>query len=125
MWVLLGVSGFSYNFELFTGKENNPDANVDFGAASNVVVRMCQIVPDNIHHKVYFDNYFCSLNLISYLHNRGIDSVATVRSNRLLDCKVPSDKVFKKRGRGSYEEQQVKIGNCTIRTRVKFCRKSS
>jgi len=39
-FVLFGVSGFSYNFEMYSGQENN-DANryswePDFGASGNV-----------------------------------------------------------------------------------------
>jgi len=62
------LSGFSYNFEMYSGQENN-DANryswePDFGASGNVVVRLCRIIPKNMNYNVYFDNYYTSVPLI-------------------------------------------------------------
>ncbi|CAH1993758.1 unnamed protein product [Acanthoscelides obtectus] len=67
IWVLSGVRGFTYNLELFSRKqdiERHPN-EPDLGAASNVIVRLCRIVPENLNHKVYFDNYFAGINLAS------------------------------------------------------------
>ena len=45
--VLSGVSGFSYNFELFNGKENDQclPNGPDLGTSSDVVVRLARVLP--------------------------------------------------------------------------------
>ncbi|KAF2891581.1 hypothetical protein ILUMI_14592 [Ignelater luminosus] len=105
--VLSGVSGFSYNFELFTGKQGNKWQNnmPDLGAASNVVVLLSSVVPRDVHHKIYYDNYFASISLVEYLEKRKIHSVATVRTNRLYNYKSVTEKEMRKMGRGSMVEE--------------------
>lgn len=105
LWVLSGVSGFSYDFELFTGKVTAEKGEQDFGSASNVVYRMSRNIPKNLHHKLYCDNYFTGIPLFSHLSQNGIDCVGTVRTNRLMGCSFPTEKKWKERGRGSYTEK--------------------
>lgn len=95
-FVVCGVSGFSYNFEMYSGLENN-DVNwyswePDFGASGNVVVRLCRIIPRNMNYKVYFDNYYTSVPLMVYTKNRQICSLGTVRRNRLNNVLLPNEK---------------------------------
>ncbi|KAJ8931360.1 hypothetical protein NQ314_015735 [Rhamnusium bicolor] len=116
MWVLSGVSGLSYNFELFAGKQGFSEVQnePDLGAASNVVVRMSRVIPSDKHYKLYYDNYFSSLPLVSYLEKRKIHSVATVRTNRLTGYKGLTEKEMKKSGRGTIEEQTDWILNAQL-----------
>ena len=54
VFVLSRVSGFSYNFEIFTGKSDNmcaPD-EPDIGASSNVA-RLARIIPNFCNYKLY------------------------------------------------------------------------
>lgn len=87
LFVLSGVSGFSYNFEIFTGQENNdefrPSFEPDLGVAANVVVRLSRVIPKNQNYKIYFDNYYTTILLLVYLKRRGILSLNTARRNRL------------------------------------------
>lgn len=99
MFVLSGVSGFSCNFELCSKKADvsRMPGEPDLGAASNIIVRLCRPIPRDVCHKVYYDNYFSSLHLMSYLDKMGIKSVATVRSNRLKGLETMSEKEMKKK----------------------------
>lgn len=100
LFVLCGISGFAYDFEIYSGQENDNrfrlSSEPDLGAFSNVVVRLCRSVEQNVNHKVYFDNYFTSLKLIVYLQQQGIQSLGTVRCNRIPNNKMPSEKEMKK-----------------------------
>lgn len=108
LFVLCGVSGFAYKFEIYTGTENNstnrPPNEPDLGASSNVVVRLASDIPRNCFYKLYFDNYYTSLPLISYLQKIGIHSLGTARRARIPSCKVPDDKELKKVDRGKSGE---------------------
>lgn len=86
LWALCGQSGFNYDFELYGGKESNPqlqDGEPDLGACANIVVRLARTITRNVNHKLYFDNYFSTINLLTYLHKEGIPSIGTVRIVRV------------------------------------------
>nr|XP_023016760.1 piggyBac transposable element-derived protein 1-like [Leptinotarsa decemlineata] len=96
LFVLCGASGFSYNFEIYSDAENQPKFRLpdepDLGAASNTVIRLSREVPTNLNHVVYFDNYYTSVPLMSFLASRGIFPLGTVRRNRAPNnCKLPSE----------------------------------
>ncbi|XP_060845894.1 piggyBac transposable element-derived protein 3-like [Rhopalosiphum padi] len=114
-FVLCGVSSFSYNFEMYSGQENN-DVNryswePNFDASGNVVVRLCRIIPKNMNYKVYFDNYYTSVPLMVYMKNRQICSLGTVRRNRLTNVLLPNEKDFLKKPRGSSDYCLANINN--------------
>ncbi|XP_065662681.1 piggyBac transposable element-derived protein 1-like [Hydra vulgaris] len=90
VFVLSGVSGFSYNFEVYCGGSDNIcfENEPDLGASSNVVMRLARILPDDTNHKLYVDNWFNSIGLNVYMFKRGIQMVGTARSNRVGNCPV-------------------------------------
>lgn len=114
-FVLCGISGFAYDFELYSGQENGairPPNEPDLGSASNVVVRLSRQIPRNQNHKLFFDNYFNSLPLLEFLSQNGILSLGTVRRNRFPNCKLPLESEMKKEKRG-YSLEQVACINST------------
>ena len=116
VFVLSGVSGFSYNFEIFTGKSDNicaPDVP-DMRASSNVVVRLARIIPNFCNYRLYIDNWFNSIPLQIFMYERGILLLGTVRSDRLRQCQLPSEKEMKKEWRGSFLEKVATIDGVTL-----------
>nr|XP_054932727.1 piggyBac transposable element-derived protein 2-like [Dermacentor andersoni] len=105
IFVLSGISGFPYNFEPYSGRENViTDGMVDCGAIGNDVLRLTSPVPCDVRHKVYFDNYFNSPKLQITLAKTGILSLGTIRANRLPGCPIKSEKELKMLGRGASDE---------------------
>ena len=103
LFVLCGVSGFAYIFEVYSGQENK-GAEVDepgLRASANVVLRLSTIILANQNYILYFDNYYICPALLTYLAKEGILSLGTVRRNRIPDCKLPTEKVVKKDARGT------------------------
>lgn len=104
LFVLSAGDGFSHNFEIYTGQENVLDEDgIDLGASGNVVVRLCKILKDD-YNKLYFDNYYTSVPLMVYLHQKNILALGTLRKNRVPKNPLPNDKVMNKKDRGFYEE---------------------
>ena len=74
IWSLAGVSGFVYNYEI-VGEHDRKGAPVGeiavkgIGESGYVVGRLTQSL-DCGKHKVYFDNYFASPDLLVYLKKR-------------------------------------------------------
>lgn len=115
VFVLSGVSGFAYNTEIETGKENVVlQGEPDLGASSNVVVRLARIIPRHQTFKLYFDNYFTSLRLMEYLAKEGILSVGTIRRNRIPDCKLSLEKLMMKKVRGYSEEYVADVNGIDV-----------
>ena len=104
--VRAGASGIIYDFYIYTGKANGDDADEDFESlqkCAQVVARLCKDLPSNRNHRLLFDNWFTTLDLLIYLKKKGILACGTVRSNRLQGCPLQSNKEMKKAGRGSID----------------------
>src|SRR5258705_2589638 len=54
--VLTGISGFAYNLEIYSGKYYYVPLHreTDCDASGNVVIRLCQGVNEDVHHKLFF-----------------------------------------------------------------------
>ncbi|XP_065583822.1 piggyBac transposable element-derived protein 3-like [Artemia franciscana] len=96
-----GESGFVYDFEMYTGK-GSVDVS-DLGVGADFVLRLARGTPKHKNYKLFFDNWFSSLDLAQTLSDQGILTLVTVRANRLKGCALESDSKLKARGRGSYD----------------------
>ena len=85
------------------------DGEPDCGASGNVVIRLVRSLQNDVKYKVYFDNYFNSPDLQIALARRGILTLGTVRTNRVVNCNAISDAELRKRGRGSYAEKVTSV----------------
>lgn len=120
LFVLSGVSGFAYKFEIYSGMENKNrlPTEPDLGASANVVVRLCRHVSTNEFYRVYFDNYYSSIPLVVYLATRGIYSLGTIRRNRIPNCKLPPENQLKKEQRGASCEYVANANGTDVSTVV-------
>ena len=111
VFVLSGVSGYAYDSEIYSGKQDNivSEEEADCGASGNVVIRLSRGVPNCCNFRIFFDNYFNSVDLQLALARRGILGVGTVRLNRLHKTDLMSDAELAKRGRGAYQEKVASV----------------
>ncbi|CAI6355121.1 unnamed protein product [Macrosiphum euphorbiae] len=121
LFVLCGVKGYAYNFEIYTGNENNSlerqqMLEPDLGATGNVVVRLSRVIPRNEHHKLYFDNYYTSIPVMVYLEKLGKHTVGTFRRNRFPDIALMPEKEMLKKPRGTYDECLTVVDGVPITT---------
>lgn len=56
---------------------------------ANFVIILLRNVPMKLNHKLYFDNYYTSIQLIAEVNKQGIFSLGTVRKNRVPNNKFP------------------------------------
>ncbi|XP_049799919.1 piggyBac transposable element-derived protein 3-like [Schistocerca nitens] len=113
-FVLCDSHGIAHNLEIYSGKVKHDPSLPDLGVNGNVVLRLASVIPRHMFHKLYFDNWFTGVRLEVELEKMGIQSLGTVRPNRLKGCMFTSDKVMKNKGRGSYEEHLSKIDGITL-----------
>lgn len=108
MFVRCGVSGMVYDFIPYGGddtfrnyKFTEPEEAL--GLSGKVVVALSESLPNPACCVLYFDNFFCSPDLVQYLrYEKGILSLGTLRSNRSRGCPLLTDKQLKQKGRGSF-----------------------
>lgn len=121
--VLCDDKGMAYDFEIYSGMENNSELRLpnepDLGASGNIVVRLARTIPRYQEYKLFFDNYYTSAELISYLSKQGIQSLGTVNKGRLgKDLKIPSLKDLKatRTERGHSEEWVADVDGTEVGT---------
>lgn len=66
-----------------------------FGIGGQVVTVLCKTLPQNIHARIDFDNFFAH-----QLKRLNIDSLGTLRKNPLYGCSIENEKKY---GSGSYD----------------------
>ena len=107
-----GVSGLVYDFEIYTGSKMNLGGNLSF--SGNVVLRLVQDLKPNCNFKIFFDNWFKSVDLVHELSKKKIWCAATICANRLAGCTLADEKDLKKKGRGSYDFRSNSQSGITI-----------
>ena len=96
-FVRSGSSGFMYDFFLYQGLST---ADGQKRTGSNAVLRLIEKLPKNQSFKLFFDNWFCSLQLCLQLKSLGFLVTATIKADRVKECPLPTEKDMKKKGRG-------------------------
>ena len=114
VFVFCSNSGVTHDFEVYFGKVE-PPTNIDLGASSNLVLRLSKTIPVGKNHLLFFDNWFTSLLLMSFLAKSAIYCLGTVKNNRLSGINFPPDKKMKDDGRGSHVEKECVVDNTIIR----------
>lgn len=117
LWVRAGVSGYVYDFEISGGNTKGPPDGVQvspaLGESEFVVLRLVHDLPP-YSHKIFFDNYFASPELLVHLHGTGHYAVCTLRANRTRKCPLKNEKQLKKEGRGAIDYRINKDENIIV-----------
>ena len=93
-----------------------PTASKHLGLGGSVVMHLAQTVPSNQKFKLYFDNCFTSVSLVSELTSHGIHSFRVGRKNRMPGCQLKGEKELKKVGRGAVDWKVTSDRNvCMVR----------
>lgn len=104
-WALCSSFGYLIAFELYTGK--NTAKEKVYGVGGDMVISLINQakIPPNEGFKIFFDNYFSSSALLSYLAENGFCATSTIQDARTSRCPLPDKKTMNKKDRGFYEHQ--------------------
>ena len=83
--VRAGQSGIIYDFFLYGGKNSTGGNSC---SADAIVLKLSEGIPRNQGFRLFFDNWFSTLDLMVQLKSIGILSTATFRTNRLKGCLI-------------------------------------
>jgi hypothetical protein len=100
-----GSSGICYDFIFYVGKTNEPE----HGFCTDIVLKLCETIPRMMNYKLYFDNYFTTIQLQVELKKLGLFSIGTIRPNRLIDIVMKDTKILQKEGRGSIDYRTTQV----------------
>ena len=97
------ASGYMYDFYVYAGKDEPDHEFQDLQKCAQVVAKLCKALSPNIGHKVFFDNWFSSLDLMQKLKKKVLLAVGTIRPSRLQRCPLKATKDLEKEGRGAMD----------------------
>ena len=70
-----------------------------------MVAKVCVDLPRNVGHKVFFDNWFTTLDLMLYFKKEGILAVGIITGNRIQGCPLVGKKEIEKGNCGGLDHQ--------------------
>lgn len=121
LFVLCDQNGLVYDFDIYCGKIQPVLGFPDIGASSNIVLKLVETIPRDKNYKLFFDNWFSSLQLFFELKAIGIESLGTIRSDRFPGLNFPVDSQMQKAlGRGGYIEKKHENANSVEVRAVKW-----
>ena len=115
LYVLTNPDGIIYTFMVHTGTINVCSGQPDLQASGNIVMQLLTNIPRHKDQKLFIDNWYTVVPLVTTLMNQGIALVGTVCASRLRDCTMPLDKDMKKEGRGTVAIQTCKSDGVELR----------
>ena len=86
---------------IYAGKDEVLEENEEgtkLSKSAQVVAKLCESLPTNAGHKLFFDNSFSTLDLMLYLQQKGILACGTIRVNRLKKCPLKKTKELQSNG---------------------------
>ncbi|KAJ8957320.1 hypothetical protein NQ314_006569 [Rhamnusium bicolor] len=92
VWVLADETGYAWRFDISTGKSQD---GVQKNLGSSVVKNLCKDLVGK-GHKIYFDNYFNGIELLTWLKDNKLNACGTINPNRKYLHILKPDKEFKK-----------------------------
>lgn len=115
IYFLCGKSGMAYDFLLHQGTtmELSQEHRKQLGLGAGVVYHLSQRITE-ANHKLYFDNYFTTFNLLELLAERKIHAAGTARVSRFARPPLQSDKEMAKKPRGSCDEVVSRDGKVAL-----------
>lgn len=100
-WVAASSSGYCYTFDFYCGK--SLEASSEPLGTRVVKSLLLKLNTNPVNHKIFFDNFFTSYDLLADLRNIGYCATGTIRENRTKKCPLISTKDMKKKNRAAFD----------------------
>ncbi|MGH0136951.1 UNVERIFIED_CONTAM: hypothetical protein FKN15_037488 [Acipenser sinensis] len=115
VYFLCGKSGFAYDFLIYQGAttELSEQSKMVLGHGAAVVTHLCQRI-QTPNHKLFFDNFFTTYNVLEVLAEKKIHVAGTARVCRFAKPPLKTDKEMSKKGRGSHDEVRSRDGKVVL-----------
>ncbi|KAL2076345.1 hypothetical protein ACEWY4_028046 [Coilia grayii] len=113
VYFLCGKSGLAYDFLIYQGAttELSDQSKKILGHGAAVVTHLCQRI-QNPNHKLFFDNFFTTYNVLEVLSGKNIQAAGTARVCRFATPPLKAE--MSKKGRGSHDEVRSRDGKVVL-----------
>ncbi|XP_014675102.1 PREDICTED: piggyBac transposable element-derived protein 3-like [Priapulus caudatus] len=102
LWGRCDSSGFLHQFDVYQGRGSGLVGDApNCGLGGNVVLMLCQSLPEKRNFKICADNFFSNFAMIYELKKRDMFYIGTVRKDRLHGAPLKTEDL-KKIGRGAH-----------------------
>ncbi|KAK9745451.1 Transposase IS4 [Popillia japonica] len=113
LWCLCSSNGYLYQFIPYDGARSEKS---ELGFGADVVLEFLKVIENIRNHRMFFDNFFSSYNLLSTLQEKGVFATGTVPDNRIAGCPLETTKTLSKKDSGSYDfSYDYKKEICVVR----------
>ena len=103
-WVMCGKSGRVLDFEIYQGVGTGiPQEYKILCLDAAIVLRLSATILQDKNHKLCLDNYFTGIPLIRELKKRSLLFIGALRSNRMCNCPLLTEKETKSGPRGGID----------------------
>ncbi|XP_056320827.1 piggyBac transposable element-derived protein 3-like [Danio aesculapii] len=115
LYFLCGKSGLAYDFLIYQGAttELSEQSKKVLGHGASVVTHLCQRIKAP-NHKIYFDNYFTTYNVLEVLAEKKIHAAGTARICRFANPPLKTDKEMSKKERGNHDQVRSTDGKIVL-----------
>ncbi|KAF2904606.1 hypothetical protein ILUMI_01568 [Ignelater luminosus] len=99
--------GYVTFFDLYQDAKSKIEKYSSLGLGPSLVLTYAdtKLSKINAPYYFYFDNSFTAVALLEELSLRKIKTTDTIRENRRTQCPLPTNKIFKKQQRGTYDHR--------------------
>lgn len=108
VWGRADSGGILYDFDVYQGGDGT---RTELGQGADVVLQLTSTLPPFCNYKIYADNLFTGVPLLTKLLEKGMLYTGTVRQNRMSGCQLKDEKTMKKEGRGSIDFNIEEVNN--------------
>uniref|UniRef100_A0A6B0V2D9 Putative piggybac transposable element-derived n=1 Tax=Ixodes ricinus TaxID=34613 RepID=A0A6B0V2D9_IXORI len=115
-WTLVGRSGYVYRLYLYGNNlvRDAPNTQENIGESRKFTLWLTQDCPPG--SRVFFDNFFASVELLIEMKKRQLGVTATFRVARTGNCPLKGEKTLNKEGIGAMDfstEKDSRVGICS------------
>lgn len=104
IWCLCSSEGYLFQFRHYGGVSvEKTEHQIYTTLGERVVTNLLKVVEEPRHHRVFFDSFFTSYDLLVTLKARGFFATGTVRDTRTAKASLKDKKQMKKTSRGTYD----------------------
>lgn len=105
-WVMSHRLGYCVTFDIYQGRSEKVSHTACLG--ESVVCSFAKVLKEqypNMSFSLYFDNFFTTIPLMTYLAEQNFGATGTIRENRLKNCPLMNTQEMKKKkyARGTFD----------------------
>ena len=102
IWMLCSPDKYLFLVEVYTGAEAD-NSKLKKPLRTRVVGSLIECVTQPENHSLFYDNFFCSYDLVKLFTDKGFKAIGTIRDNRPKKTPLISNEKMKAKKSGEFD----------------------